>query len=124
QNWLNLPLATALENLGKIDQAIECLQSILHVPQLRAKAALNLGKLLERAGRIPQALSAFRRAAMFRVPEPPEDIKLAAVSSAANLAEKHGLVDSARRYCQMLLEMQPNNSAIQDRLRRLEQMPL
>jgi uncharacterized protein HemY len=121
---LYLPLATALENLGKSEQAIECLQTAVLQPALRARAALQLGKLLERAKRVPEALSAYRRAAMFRVPPAPDEIKLNAITAAANLAENYGLIDSAIRYLEMLRELQPNNKVLQQRIERLQNTPL
>ncbi len=124
QRALNLTLAVALEHLGKDGEAITCLQGVVSDPDLRARAALHLGKLLEKSRRVPEALAAYRRAALFRIPEAPAEIKLEAITLAANLAENFGLIDSARRYTKLLLEMQPNNSAIQERLTRLENTPL
>lgn len=124
-HWeLYLPLARALENLNKHEQAVECLRSAVVHPRLRAQAALQLGKLMERMKRVPEALSAYRRAAMFRVPPPSEDVKLEAISAAAHLAESSGMVDSALRYVRMLAEIQPSNTAIRERLQRLENTPL
>lgn len=121
---LYLPLAMALENLDKRDEAIQFLKKAVDVPRLRASAAHQLGQLYERAKQIPEALSAYRRAALFRVPPPPAEIRFSALSSAANLAEKFGMVDSARRYVELLLELQPNNAALSERLERLRAAPL
>jgi tetratricopeptide (TPR) repeat protein len=121
---LNIPLATALENLGKRDEAIRALQIAIAYPQLRAEAALQLGYLYERARRIPQALSAFRRAAMFRVPPPSSEVKLKALSAAADLAQRSNMVDSARRYVAMLLELAPSNAALKSRLHELNNRDL
>ncbi len=73
---LHLPLATALSNLDRPDQAIASLQLAGAQPKLRSAAAWQLGQLLESLHRVPEALSAYRRAALFRVPPPSPDIKL------------------------------------------------
>lgn len=121
---LNMPLATALENLGNREEAIACLQRAVAEPNLRGLAALQLGQTYERSGKVPQALSAYRRAALFRVPPPSDDVKLRALTAAANLATNSGMIDSARRYVEMLSEMQPNNAAIQTRLEELRKSEL
>ncbi|MEM7475253.1 MAG: tetratricopeptide repeat protein [Planctomycetota bacterium] len=121
---LNLPLASALENLGNPADAIQCLQHAIRRPQLRAKASLQLAQLLERAKRVPEALSAYRKAALYNVPPPPEDVKYTAIFSAANLAEQYGLVDSAIRYLELLSEMQPNNQELAKRLEALRKAEL
>lgn len=117
---LNLPLASALENLGQPSDAIACLEKAIHQPDLRAKASLQLGQLYERAGKVPEALSSYRRAAMYRVPPPSDEVKYTAIVCAADLAEESGLVDSAVRYLKMLLEIQPKNAEFQTRLAELE----
>lgn len=121
---LNMPLATALENLGNRDEAIQCLRKAVVQPKLRASAAYQLGTLFERAKRVPEALSAYRRAAMFRIPAPSDKIKLAALTAAANLSQRNGMVDSAIRYLQMLIEMQPENGSLKARLEELQKSPL
>ena len=121
---LNMPLAVALENLGQRDEAIQCLQLAIADAKLRSRAAYQLGQTFERAKRIPEALSAYRRAALFRIPAPAMDLKVAALAAAANLAQKSGLIDSARRYVEMLLELQPNNPAVKQRLEELKELPL
>ncbi len=121
---LNLPLASALENLGQPSDAIACLENAIHRPDLRAKASLQLGQLYERAGRVPEALSAYRRAAMYRAPSPSDEVKYTAIVCAADLAEESGLIDSAVRYVKMLLEIQPKNAELQKRLAGLDSMEL
>lgn len=121
---LNMPLATALENLGDRDGAIACLQAAIVQPKLRAQAALQLGQLYERAQRIPDALSSYRRCAMFRVPPPTPELKLKALSLAADLAQRSGLVDSALRYVQMLVELEPDNTAHHARATELAKLEL
>lgn len=124
QTELNIPLAAALENLGKVEHGLECLMEAYQVPKLRAEASLELGRMLERAKRIPEALSAYRRAATFRVPPPPEEIRLQALTAAADLAESSGLIDSARRYVRVLSELQPNEAEHARRLEELKNTPL
>ncbi|MFK7735247.1 MAG: hypothetical protein AB8B50_04415 [Pirellulaceae bacterium] len=121
---LNLTLATALENLGQIDEATLCLEAAVTSKDIRSEAALRLGRLYEKSNRITDALSAYRRAAFFRLPAPSEETKVAALMAAANLSEKAGMVDSAQRYIEMLSELQPQNSALQQRLQELRQRPL
>ncbi len=121
---LMLPLAAALENQGRIDEAIACLQKAVDHPVLRAAAGLQLGKLLARADRVPEALSAYRRAALFRVPSPPVETRRAALQAAADLAERYGLVDSARRYVEMLVELDPDDAVLRLRLQKLRDTPL
>ncbi len=121
---LLVPLAVALENLGSVDEAIKCLRQASEVPKLRATAALQLGYLFTRARRIPDALSSFRRAALFRVPPPTEVTKREALSAAADLSQRHGLIDSARRYVELLVEMSPGDEQLAKRLAALKATPL
>ncbi len=121
---LLIPLAVALENLGNAEEAIQCLRRASENAELRAAASLQLGFLYTRARRIPEALSAFRRAALFRVPPPSEQIKRDALTAAADLSQRHGLIDSARRYVELLLEMTPGDVALSRRLAELRAMPL
>jgi tetratricopeptide (TPR) repeat protein len=121
---LLVPLAVALENLGSVDEAIKCLRQASEIPSLRATASLQLGYLFTRARRIPDALSSFRRAALFRVPPPTDAIKREALTAAADLSQRHGLIDSARRYVELLVEMSPSDQQLVKRLADLRAMPL
>ncbi len=121
---LLVPLAVALENLGSVEEAIKCLRQAAEQPKLRATASLHLGYLYTRARRIPDALSAFRRAALFRVPPPSPATKREALSAAADLSQRHGLIDSARRYLEMLVEMSPDDDQLAKRLADLNATPL
>ncbi len=121
---LNLPLATALYNLGQSEQAMVALRSAMLEPKLRAAAAFQLGQLLEEAKRVPEALSLYRRSALFRVPPPPRELKRRALSAAADLAERSQLIDSARHYVKLLLDLQPDDADLQSRLARLQATPL
>ncbi len=124
QRELYIPLAAALDYLGKRSEAIDALATAMENPNLRASAGWQLGQLHEQAGEVPEALSAYRRAAMFRIPPPPAEIRVKALNAAANLAEKSGLVDSARRYVAMLLEITPDDKALAGRLQRLNESQL
>lgn len=121
---LYLPLATALTNLGRSSEALTCLQTALTQPKLRSSAAWQLGQLYESMQRVPEALSAYRRAALFRVPPPPLELKRRALASAADLAERAGLIDSARRYVALLLELEPSSLELKARHLRLLAQPL
>lgn len=121
---LLVPLAVALENLGSVEDAIKCLRQASEVARLRASASLQLGYLYTRARRIPEALSSFRRAALFRVPPPSEAVKREALTAAADLSQRHGLVDSARRYVELLVEMSPADEQLKKRLADLNALPL
>ncbi len=121
---LYLPLSLALENLGKRDEAIRALEKAVVQPALRAEAALQLGFILSRAKRIPEALAAFRRAALFRVPPPKPETKQQALVAAADLAERSNMIDSARRYVALLLELQPNDTSLRARLSDLQSRAL
>lgn len=124
QLQLYLPLATALHGLGQSEKAIESLRLATQAPKLRSAAAFQLGQLLEEVGRIPEALSAYRRAALFRVPPPPRELKLRALAAAADLAERSRLIDSARRYVGLLVELDTDNTDLKERYDRLCAMPL
>lgn len=106
---LTIPLAEALEGLDRSEEAIDYLQKATHDPELRASASLKLGEILERAGRAPEALSAYRRAALFRIPPPSAAIQVAALGRAAELALKHRMLDASQRYVGMLRELEPQN---------------
>lgn len=124
QSQLYLPLATALHGLGQTPAAIDALRRAMQEPKLRSAAAYQLGQVLEQVGRIPEALSAYRRAALFRVPSPPHELKFAALSAAADLAERWRLIDSARRYVGLLVELAPDDASLQERHRALCATPL
>jgi tetratricopeptide (TPR) repeat protein len=124
QEELYLPLASALTNQGRVEEAVAYLAKAIANPQLRAPAALQLGQTLEAIHRVPEALQAYRRAALYRVPPPSREIKLQALTAAANLAEKAQLIDSARRYLKLLIQLQPDQVDWKNRYERLANMPL
>lgn len=106
---LTIPLADALEGLDRSEEAVEYLRQAGLDPDLRAQANLKLGEIFQRMGRVTDALAAYRRAALFRIPQPPPAIRLAALTKAAELALEHRLLDSAARYVAMLRELEPQN---------------
>ncbi len=121
---LLIPLAVALENLGNTDDAIAALKQAFAIPSLRARAGLQLGHVYARLKRIPEALAAYRRAALFRVPPPPVEIKREALQAAADLAERYQLIDSARRYVALLTQVNPEDKELANRLEQLKATPL
>lgn len=121
---LLLPLAESLDQLDRRDEAIELLKKACQKPELRAEASLQLGKLLEHSHRVPEALSAYRQAALYRLPPPSPAIQIESLQRAADLAERTHLFDSARRYVAMLVELQPNQPSLTDRLHQLSQKGL
>lgn len=106
---LTIPLAEALEGLDRSEEAVDYLRQAALDPDLRAPASLKLGEIFERTGRVTDALSSYRRAALFRLPPPAQAVKLAALTKAAELALQHRMLDSAARYVAMLREMEPQN---------------
>jgi tetratricopeptide (TPR) repeat protein len=106
---LTIPLAEALEGLDRSEEAIEYLEKAIADPDLRAAASLKLGEIFERSGRVLDALSAYRRAALFRIPPPTDAVKTTALARAAELSLKHRMLDSAQRYVAMLRELEPEN---------------
>lgn len=106
---LTIPLAEALEGLDRSSESIEYLQKAATEPGLRAAACLKLGEVLERTGRVTDALSAYRRAALFRAPPTTTAIQVAALTRAAELSFQTRMIDSAHRYIEMLQQIEPQN---------------
>ena len=121
---LHLPLATALANLERPEEAITSLRIAMNQPRLRTAAAWQLGQLFESLHRVPDALAAYRRSALCRIPPPSLEHKRRALIAAASLSERSGLVDSARRYVALLQEIDPEDAELQSRHQRLQAMPL
>ncbi len=121
---LLIPLADALDRLDQREEAIKTLRIASQEPRLRAEASLQLGRMLERSMRVVDALSAYRRAALFRVPQPSTETKYAALLAAADLSLRSGMIDSSRRYLQMLVEMNPQNEYLKGRLAEIRALPL
>jgi len=120
---LTLPLAEALDGLDRSHEAIESLKLAASDPELRAAASLKLGEIYEKHRHVTDALSAYRQAALFRVPPPSPSIQLTALSRAADLASREGLLDSARRYLEMLQKLEPQNPRWQQLHQSLAKLP-
>jgi len=124
QTELLIPCAIALRQLGRMEEAIEKLQKAQQEPLLRSRASLQLGMCLQQVGRVTDALSSYRKAALYRSPQPPANIKKRALELAADLAEQQGMIHSAIQYLQYLLEANSNSEDIRGRIRKLQGIPL
>ena len=120
-NW-----AIGLRQLGRFDEAIELLVKAADDPDLRARASLQLGMCYQTLNRPLDALSAFRKASLYRAPPPEPKIRQRALELALDLAEELSLIDSARFYAQQLLIDcdRAKQSQIKERLRQLESRDL
>ena len=120
-NW-----AIGLRQLARFEEAVQLLVKAADEPELRARASLQLGMCYQTLNRPLDALSAFRRASMFRAPPPEPKIRLRAIELAMELAEELSLIDSARFYAeQMLIDCdRVKRSQVQEKLRKLESLDL
>ncbi len=126
QSEILVTWAVALRKLGQTDEAIGLLVKAMQEPSLRARAGLQLGMCYQSIERPLDALSAFRRAALYRSPAADPKIKERALELALNLAEELGLVDSARYYAQELVDCcdPTNRPSFESRLAKLRAMEL
>ena len=120
-NW-----AIGLRQLARFEEAVQLLIKAAEEPELRARASLQLGMCYQTLNRPLDALSAFRKASLFRAPPPEPKIRLRALELAMELAEELSLIDSARFYAeQMLIDCdRAKRSQIQEKLRKLESLDL
>ena len=120
-NW-----AIGLRQLSRFDEAIELLLKAANSPELRARANLQLGMCYQTVNRPLDALSAFRKASLFRSPPPEPKIRQRALELALELAEQISLIDSAKFYAEQLLLHCDRNmrDKIQISLKRLESLDL
>jgi tetratricopeptide (TPR) repeat protein len=120
-NW-----AIGLRQLGRYDEAIDRLTQAANDPEFRARASLQLGMCYQTLSRPLEALSAFRKASLYRSPMPEPKIRQRALELALDLAEELHLVDSARFYAgQALIDCEPHKrTALEQRLRNLESQSL
>ncbi len=116
-NW-----AIGLRQLARFDEAIALLVKAADEPDLRARASLQLGMCYQTLNRPLDALSAFRKASLFRAPPPEPKIRQRALELALDLAEELALIDSARFYAeQMLIDCDRVKQAqVKEKLRQLE----
>lgn len=126
QKELLIPWAVALRQLNRHDEAVAMLQEASQVPELRARASLQLGMCLQSLERPLEALSAFRKAAMYRSPPPDMMIRTRALELAIVIAEENQLIDSARYYTEQLLTIcEPSRrEAVEASLKRLQETEL
>ncbi len=120
-NW-----AIGLRQLGRFDEAIVLLVKAADEPDLRARASLQLGMCYQTLNRPLDALSAFRKASLFRAPPPEPKIRQRALELALDLAEELSLIDSARFYAeQMLIDCdRAKQTQVKEKLRQLESRDL
>jgi tetratricopeptide (TPR) repeat protein len=103
QKEILIPWAVALRQLARHEEAVELLKKASEDAALRARASLQLGMCLQTLDRPLEALSAFRRAALFRAPPPDPAIRIRALELAIKIAEENHLLDSAIYYGEQLL---------------------
>lgn len=123
EHELVLPLAASLRQLGRHQEAIDALKSKKDIPDIRARVCLQLGMALMQTDKPLEALAAFRQAALYRAPSPPEKIRDKALELATEVSEKLGLIDAARRYAQLRLDTNPNDVTLKQTLARLNRKP-
>lgn len=126
QKEILIAWAVALRQLGRQDEAVAHLQQAAKDPAIRARASLQLGMCLQSLERPLEALSAFRKAALYRSPPPEPLIRTRALELAIAIAQENHLIDSARFYTQQLLECcDPSQKAsLQESLKKLEETEL
>ncbi len=126
QKELLITWAIGLRQLARFDDAIELLVKAAEDPELRSRASLQMGMCYQTLGRPLDALSAFRKASMFRSPPAEPKIRQRALELAMDLAEEVSLIDSARFYAQqLLLDCDPaKQTQVKEQLRRLETLEL
>lgn len=107
QKEILITWSVALRQIQKQDEAIEKLKEAATDLNLRSRASLQLGMCLQTMDRPLEALSAFRKAALYRSPPPDPKVAQTALELAAKLAEDLGLVDSAIFYLENLAAITP-----------------
>ncbi len=110
QRDLLITWGIALRQSKRFEEAIEKLKEACRDLRLRSRASLQLGMCHQALDNPLDALSSFRRAALFRSPSPDPKVASTALELAANLAEEIGLIDSAIYYLSMLQKLNPNAS--------------
>jgi tetratricopeptide (TPR) repeat protein len=120
---LVLPLASSLRQLGRHQEAIDALKCKKDIPEIRARVCLQLGMALMQTEHPLEALAAFRHAALYRAPPPPEKIRDKALELATEVSEKLGLIDAARRYVKLRFEANPNDAILKQTLAKLNCKP-
>jgi tetratricopeptide (TPR) repeat protein len=106
QKEILITWAIALRQAQRPEEATEILQEAAKELSLRSRASLQLGMCYQTLDRSLDALSAFRKASLFRSPEPDAKVAITALELAAKLAEEKGLIDSAIYYWEELAKRQ------------------
>ena len=109
----------ALRQSKRFEEAIEKLKEACSDLNLRARASLQIAMCYQVLDHPLEALSYFRRAALFRSPPPDPKVAAMALEFAARLAEEIGLIDSAVYYLKRLQERQPEDASIPLRIEGL-----
>ncbi|MCU0712263.1 MAG: tetratricopeptide repeat protein [Pirellula sp.] len=114
--------AIALRQQKKYDEAIALLTQAVKDLSLRARASLQMGMCHQALERPLDALSCFRRAALFRSPPPDPKVASVALELAAALSEENGLIDSSIFYLENLAKLlsKEEKQAILDKIERLK----
>ena len=119
QRELLVTWGIALRQSKRFDEAIEKLKEACADLTLRSRAALQIAMCYQSIDKPLDALSFFRRAALFRSPPPDPKIASLALEFAAKLAEDIGLIDSAIFYLKELQLRVPDEPTIASRIEQL-----
>ncbi len=124
QRELLIIWAGALKDLGRSELAIPLLEQAAQYPPLRARAFYELGLCQQKLNRPIEALSAYRKAALFRAPSPSPRLRIQALSMAFELSDQLGMVDAAIRYAELLVhDRAPQAAKLAKRIEVLKQTP-
>jgi len=122
QRELLIIWAGALKDLERSEEAIPLLEEAAHYPPLRARAFYELGLCQQQLNRPIEALSAYRKAALFRAPPPAPRLRTQALTMAFELSDRLGMVDAAIRYAELLVhDRAPNVAKLAKRIEILKQ---
>jgi tetratricopeptide (TPR) repeat protein len=94
----------ALKDLKRFEEAIPLLEQAAQHAPYRARACYEIGHCQQQLNRPIEALSAYRKAALFRAPPPDPQLRALALSMAFELSHRLGMVDSAIRYAELLIQ--------------------
>ncbi len=124
QRELLIIWAGALKDLGRSEEAIPLLEQAAQHSPLRARAFYELGLCQQQLNRPIEALSAYRKAALFRAPPPDPRLRTQALTMAFELSDRLGMVDAAIRYAELLVhDRAPNAAKLAKRIDVLKQTP-
>ena len=124
QHELLVIWAGALKDLNRSAEAIPLLEKAAQHPSLRARASYEMGLCQQQLGRPLEALSAFRKSALFRAPPADPRLRAQALMRAFELSDRLGMVDAAIRYAEILIHDQvPQTQELSKRVDVLKQTP-